>query len=95
MGDFTADLIGAMAALFIFVFLKAFQQRNVAFDHYLPVIPTSIGMSICEFYVIGWVAIEGFSVFKGVALGIAGGTGAILSMYIHKRVLGTNSEEKA
>ena len=74
-------------AHFAYVFLKAFQQRNVAFDHYQWVMPVSYGMSAMEVYIIATVAVRGFTIGSVVALGTAGGLGAIAAMWLHKRVL--------
>ena len=75
-------------ASFIFVFLKAFQQRNVAFDHYKWVIPCSFGMAMTEVYVIATIVTTGYSFYSVLGMGLGGGTGALLSMYLHKRYLG-------
>ncbi len=80
------ELWAAMLALFVFVFLKAFQQRNVAFDHYWPVLPISICMAACEFYVIAYVVSEGYDLVKVLAIGSAGGTGTLIAMLLHKRI---------
>lgn len=78
------------AANFFFILLKAFQQRNVAFDNYVAVLPTSFLMAIVEVYVIASVAHQGWSIPVVVALGFAGGTGALSAMIIHKRFLGAH-----
>lgn len=75
-------------ASFVFVFLKAFQQRNVAFDHYKWVLPCSFGMALTEVYVIAAIVQTGYSFGAVVGMGLGGGTGALLSMYLHKRYLG-------
>ena len=81
-------------ANFIFIALKAFQQRNVAFMHYWWVIPTSLLMGIVEVGVVGAVAIEATAATSFVALwpmilaiGIGGGLGAVCSMWIHKKIM--------
>ena len=80
-------------ANFLFIFLKAFQQRNVAFLHYWWVVPTSMTMAVVEVGVIGWVAIQATQTAKFLdlwplilAVGLGGGLGAVASMYIHKRI---------
>jgi hypothetical protein len=75
-------------ASFLFVFLKAFQQRNVAFDHYKWVLPCSFGMAVTEVYVVATIVQTGYSFGAVVGMGCGGGTGALLSMYLHKRYLG-------
>ena len=74
-------------ASFIFVFLKAFQQRNVAFDNYLPVIPVSLGMASVEVYVIANIAQTGWSLYSVAAIGLASGSGALVAMLLHKKFL--------
>ena len=76
------------AASFIFVFLKAFQQRNVAFDHYKWIVPTSFGMAITEVYVIAAIVSTGYSLSAVLGMGTGGGLGCLLSMYLHKRFIG-------
>ena len=84
----------AGAAYFLYVFFKAFQQRNVAFDHYAWVLPISYAMSFTEVLVISLVAHKTATTgltwelawFAG-AIGTGGGTGALLSMWIHKRYI--------
>ena len=85
----------AGAAYFVFVFFKAFQQRNVAFNHYRWVMPLSYLMSISEIAVIAMVAVtavdaKSISDMIPMALGVGtgGGIGAMLSMYLHNKLLG-------
>lgn len=85
-------LVGA--ANFIFIFLKAFQTRNVSFEHYGWVLPTSFLMAATEVGVIGGIAITatGSSTYWElwpmiVALGVGGGSGAIASIWIHHRFI--------
>lgn len=78
-----------------FVFVKAFQQRNVAFLHYKWVMPTSLLMSCTEVVVIGYVAIQAVTVSSilllwplVLAMGIGGGVGALAGMYLHHKFIG-------
>lgn len=79
----------AGAAYFIFVFFKAFQQRNVAFMQYKWIIPISYAMSCTEVFVISLVAVEasqGLSwglLWFAVTIGTGGGLGAVASMWLH------------
>lgn len=81
----------AAIAYFVFVFFKAFQQRNVAFLHYKWILPISYAMSLTEVLVISLVAmkaVHGFSwelVTLGLAIGTGGGLGAVSSMWLHNR----------
>lgn len=73
-------------AAFAFVFLKAFQQRNVAFDNYIAVLPTSLLMAAVEVYVIVNAAQNGYSLFIVLAVGLGSGLGALAAMLTHKRL---------
>ena len=81
----------AGTAYFLFVFFKAFQQKNVAFDHYWWVMPISYGMSFTEVLVISLIAYkaaQGLSwdlVWFALSIGTGGGSGAMIAMYIHNR----------
>ncbi len=83
----------AGGAYFLYVFFKAFQQKNVAFDHYKWIMPISYAMSFTEVLVISLVAYnaaQGLSwniVWFALAIGTGGGTGALLSMWIHNRYI--------
>lgn len=70
-------------ASFVFVFLKAFQQRNVAFDNYVWVFPTSLAMAATEVYVIASIANRGYSLAAVLGMGAGAGLGALLAMYLH------------
>ena len=75
------------AATFIFVFVKAFQQLNVVGGHYWYVLPTSFLMAAAEVtIIINIVTLLTF--WACVPMGLGGGTGAMLAMYIHKRFIG-------
>lgn len=72
-------------ASFVFIFLKAFQQRNVAFDHSKWVLPTSLGMAFVEVFVVAAIAREGFGLMLVGVVGLGSGLGALAAMYVHKR----------
>lgn len=87
-----ASIAGALH--FIFVFFKAFQQRNVAFMHYGWVMPISFCMSTTEVFAVSLLAIGAVAadhwwqmIPYAICLGIGGGLGAIIAMWLHKRVL--------
>lgn len=73
------------AANVLFIGLKAFQQRNVAFDSYLAIMPTSFGLALTEVYVIARIAEVGFEAWLICALGLGGGAGCLVAMLLHKR----------
>ena len=86
------EIVFAGVASFIFVFLKAFQQRNVAFDHVWPVIPISLAMAATEIYVISSVVVLGYSGWLVLAVGLGAGVGAVLAMLLHKRIFRRGSK---
>lgn len=77
-------------ANFVFIFLKAFQQRNVTSMHYLPVIPTSFLMALTEVYVVATIAIQAMTSQLGVeeivAIALGGGLGCMASMWCHNKI---------
>ena len=75
----------AFVASFVFIFLKAFQQRNVAFMNYGWVMPTSMAMACTEVYVIASVAHSGWSPVLVLCIGAGSGLGATIAMYVHNR----------
>ena len=77
--------LATFAANFAFIFLKAFQQRNVVHDNYGWVVMTSNAMALFEVYVVAMVAKEGFTLWLVFALGLGGGTGCLAAMLLHKR----------
>ena len=84
----------AGVAYFVFVFFKAFQQRNVAFMHYKWILPISYMMACTEVFVISFVAYEatqGLSwqlLWFALTIGTGGGLGAVISMWIHHKYVG-------
>ena len=68
---------------YIFIALKAFQQRHVIHNDWWWVPPTSMAMAFVEFYVIASVARQGY----GLGIVLSGGSGAALgaltAMFIH------------
>ena len=86
--------LGAGTAYFLFVFFKAFQQKNVAFDHYLWVMPISYVMSFTEVLVTSLIAVtavqRGISwdlLWFALAIGTGGGSGAMLAMWTHNKYI--------
>jgi hypothetical protein len=70
---------------FIYVAFKALQQKNVAHSNYLPVLPVSFAMATCEVFTVYTVATSGFHLSSVIAVGLGGGLGAMLAMYLHDR----------
>lgn len=74
----------------IFIFLKAFQQKNVTGNKFGLVVPTSFGMAIFEYFIIGSIAVATVN-SHGVlahltnvfAIGAGAGLGAVFAMILH------------
>jgi hypothetical protein len=79
-------LTSTFAASFVFIFLRAFQQRNVAFDNYLAIVPTSLLMAATEVIVIANIASRGWHLPLVLAVGFGSGLGAIVAVLTHKRL---------
>lgn len=79
---------GAVAVSnFIFIGLKAFQQRNVIHDNYGWVVVTSNAMAFFEVFVIATIARHGVDFWLVLALGLGGGTGCVSAMLLHKKYM--------
>lgn len=89
-------------AYFVFVFFKAFQQRNVAFLHYKLILPTSYLLASTEVFVYALIT---FSVIKAggltpellwyvFAVGTGGGLGAMLGMKLHDLITPVSRGQK-
>jgi len=74
------------AASFVYVFLKAFQQRAVAGDNFFAILPTSIGLAAMEVFTVSQVATSGWHLGLVLTIGLSSGSGAILAMLTHRRV---------
>ena len=80
-------VIAIFFASYIFVFLKSFQQRNVAFDKYWWIMPTSMSMAFAEAYVVFKLATAGeYSVPLVLGLGLGAGSGSLCATILHKRL---------
>ena len=80
-------------AQFTFVGLRAFQQRNVAFDNYKAILPTSIAMSTIEAFVIANIAKSGFSISTVSAMALGASIGSLIAMKAHKKWLKTDEKK--
>jgi hypothetical protein len=72
---------------FIYVFLRAFQQKNVMHSKYLWMVPASYGMGFCDVYLVFSIA-NGEHVLwlAAIFMGTGGCIGSILATYIHNRM---------
>jgi len=55
------------------------------------VLPCSFGMAATEVYVIAAIVVTGYNFWAVVGMGLGGGTGALASMYLHRKFLGSKS----
>jgi hypothetical protein len=84
--------LALFAATFVYVLLRALQQRNVAFDSYRWIPPVAFGMAAVDAFLIVTVAQSGWSWQIVIANGAAGALGCLAAMWIHKRFV---SEQKS
>lgn len=84
-----STLAAVAAAMFVFVGLKSFQQRNVAHGNLMPIVPTSIAMAFCEFFVVAYVAVHGFDPVAATIIGVSAGLGSIVAVIVHRRMFNT------
>lgn len=75
-------LSGALA--FVYVFLKANQQINVVGQRYAWIMPASLGMGLCEVWIV-LLAVRADTILLGLMNGLCSGLGAMLAMYFHSR----------
>ena len=81
------DVLLAGGASFVFIFLKAFQQRNVVLDApWHIVVVTSLAMASVELYVIAAVVYSGYSINLVASVGLGAGLGAVAAMRLHRRI---------
>ena len=72
-------------SMFVYVMLRALQQRNVAFDNYGWVIPTSYAMAVVDVFLITTVARSSWQPWLVFGYGTGGAFGALAAMWFHKR----------
>jgi hypothetical protein len=82
-------LLAAAAASFLFIGLKAIQQRQVMRAQYARMPALSIGMAFCEIFIMANVVRSSGDtaglVLLALAIGLGGGMGSIAGTWIHKR----------
>lgn len=88
------ELLLLFFASYVFIFVKAFQQRNVMGLHYPWVLPSSIVMAFVEVYVIAMVAAKGYGLAIVLSVGLGAGLGALSSMWIHQKYVSNGSKEQ-
>jgi hypothetical protein len=78
-------LLEMFGAVFCYVFVRAFQQRNVAFAHYWWIPITSYIMAMLDVFIIVFIAHGGWHLGIVLANGTGGCCGALSAVYLHKR----------
>lgn len=73
----------AFAVTFVYIFLKATQQIHVIRKEYPWIIPTSVGMGLCEVAMV-LLVVRADSLYMGLCTGMAGGLGCVLAMRMKK-----------
>ena len=77
------------AVTFGYVFLRAFQQRNVSEARYGWMVPVSYFMAAFDVCIISTVARnDGSMVWLVFQMGTGGALGSVLAVMIHKRMTG-------
>jgi hypothetical protein len=94
------EALVAGVGYFILVFFKAFQQRNVAFNHYSWILPTSLALAASEVAVMALIALSAVRaedwmhmIPMVLAVGVGAGAGCLLSMYLHNKIFKENRDE--
>jgi len=78
--------LATFGASFVFIFLRAFQQRNVAFDNYIAILPVSLMMAVVEVFVVANIATQGYHWPLVLTIGLGSGSGALSAALLHKRI---------
>jgi hypothetical protein len=80
-----AQLLQMFGAVFCYVFVRAFQQRNVTGAHYWWIVPTAYMMAALDVFIVVFVVRSGWHLPVVLANGTGGGCGAIAGIFLHKR----------
>ncbi len=79
-----AEMFGAT---YLYVMLRALQQRNVAFDNYWWIPPVSMCMAVVDVFIVAYIAHAGWSWSVVLPNGLGGMLGALTAMKFHKRYI--------
>jgi hypothetical protein len=79
------QILEMFGATYVYVMLRALQQRNVAFDNYAWVIPTSYCMAVLDIFIVAFIAHAGWTWPIVLANGSGGCLGALTAMWFHKK----------
>jgi hypothetical protein len=73
------------ASAFCTVFLLGFQQKNVAADHYMAAVVTSLGIGVSQIFL--WRLIPSATPSQIIATLCGGPCGIVAAMYLHPRIM--------
>ena len=79
------QLLEMFGAVFCYVFVRAFQQRNVSGAHYWWIVPTSYLMAVLDVFIIVFIAHSGWHLPVVLANGTGGCFGTITGVFVHRR----------
>jgi hypothetical protein len=82
------NYVGIFFAAFLYVVLRVLQQRNVVFNNYWWIPPTSYMMAAGDVFLITSFAKAGWSPALIFWYGTAGACGCFFAMWFHKRFIG-------
>lgn len=82
--NYALAFITSFATAFLFIGLRSFQSLNVVHKKYWLIVPVSIVMAMCEFYVVGTMTKSNFW-FAVMSIGMGGGTGNIAAVWLHSK----------
>lgn len=81
--------LAAFVASFVYIALKAVQQRQVQHEEYLKMPAVSMGMAFCEIFIMANVVHSADSVlglvWLAIAIGLGAGFGSITGTWLHAR----------
>jgi hypothetical protein len=87
----TSVALTAFAVSFLYIALKATQQRQVMLAQYLRMPPVSFAMAYCEVFLTGSIAYSYIAhglwhaFVMANAIGAGGALGSVVGTYLHKR----------
>lgn len=85
--------LGIGFVYFWYVFLRAFQQRNVTLNHPQWVMPLSYMMAAVDVFMVTTIATTGWKTGLVISIGTGGGLGCLLAMWLHKELLKEKCDE--
>ena len=81
-----------MLAATLYVFLRAFQTRNITEGRYGVTVPFSYAIDFVGFYIIAQIAEQGYDLALLVWIGTGSALGTLLAMAIHKKVFNDTTD---